>query len=80
LQREAIKDAAKMAGLDVLRLINEPTAAAIAYGVDKYMEVQNVLVFNLGGATFDISILTCDEGVFEIITTNSGTDFGGIDF
>src|SRR5437868_7152312 len=65
-QREATKDAGKIAGLNVLRIINEPTAAALAYGLDKEGSDQTILVFDLGGSTFDVSILELGEGVFEV--------------
>ncbi len=78
-QRQATKDAGKIAGLDVLRIINEPTAAALAYGMDKE-EDQKVLVFDLGGGTFDVSILDISDGVFEVLATNGNTKLGGDDF
>ncbi|VDI78531.1 heat shock 70kDa protein 5 [Mytilus galloprovincialis] len=78
-QRQATKDAGRIAGLNVMRIINEPTAAAIAYGLDKKGE-KNVLVFDLGGGTFDVSILTIDNGIFEVIATNGDTHLGGEDF
>ncbi|CAL6305476.1 unnamed protein product [Bathycoccus prasinos] len=78
-QRQATKDAGTIAGLNVARIINEPTAAAIAYGLDKKGE-KNILVFDLGGGTFDVSILTIDNGVFEVISTNGDTHLGGEDF
>jgi len=78
-QRQATKDAGVIAGLNVARIINEPTAAAIAYGLDKKGE-KNILVFDLGGGTFDVSILTIDNGVFEVISTNGDTHLGGEDF
>ena len=65
-QRQATKDAGTIAGLNVMRIINEPTAAAIAYGMDKKEGEKNVLVFDLGGGTFDVSLLTIDNGVFEV--------------
>jgi molecular chaperone DnaK (HSP70) len=65
------------AGLNVVRIINEPTAAAIAYGLDKKGGEKNILVFDLGGGTFDVSILTIDNGVFEVISTNGDTHLGG---
>lgn len=68
-QRQATKDAGTIAGLTVMRIINEPTAAAIAYGLDKKQAEKNVLVFDLGGGTFDVSLLTIDNGVFEVSTT-----------
>ena len=80
-QRQATKDAGTIAGLNVLRIINEPTAAAIAYGLDKKKEgEQNVLIFDLGGGTFDVSLLTLDEGVFEVKATAGDTHLGGSDF
>jgi len=79
-QRQATKDAGTIAGLNVLRIINEPTAAAIAYGLDKKAKEQNILVYDLGGGTFDVSILTIDEGVFEVLATNGDTHLGGEDF
>jgi len=79
-QRQATKDAGVIAGLNVLRIINEPTAAAIAYGLDKKEGEKNVLVFDLGGGTFDVSLLTIDNGVFEVIATNGDTHLGGEDF
>jgi len=79
-QRQATKDAGTIAGLQVLRIINEPTAAAIAYGLDKKEGEKNILVFDLGGGTFDVSILTIDNGVFEVVATNGDTHLGGEDF
>ena len=79
-QRQATKDAGVIAGLNVLRIINEPTAAAIAYGLDKKSKEKNILVYDLGGGTFDVSILTIDEGVFEVLATNGDTHLGGEDF
>jgi len=79
-QRQATKDAGTIAGLDVVRIINEPTAAAIAYGLDKKPKEKNILVFDLGGGTFDVSLLTIDEGVFEVLATNGDTHLGGEDF
>jgi len=80
-QRQATKDAGRIAELNVLRIINEPTAAAIAYGLDKSeAEEQNVLIFDLGGGTFDVSLLTIDEGVFEVMATAGDTHLGGEDF
>lgn len=79
-QRQATKDAGAIAGLNVLRIINEPTAAAIAYGLDKKEGEKNVLVFDLGGGTFDVSLLTIDNGVFEVVATNGDTHLGGEDF
>lgn len=79
-QRQATKDAGTIAGLEVLRIINEPTAAAIAYGLDKNKKDKNVLVFDLGGGTFDVSLLTIDDGVFEVLATSGDTHLGGEDF
>merc|ERR1719156_482383 len=72
-ERQATKDAGTIAGLTVARIINEPTAAAIAYGLDKKGKEQNILVFDLGGGTFDVSVLTIDNGVFEVVSTNGDT-------
>jgi len=79
-QRQATKDAGTISGLNVLRIINEPTAAAIAYGLDKKGSEKNILVFDLGGGTFDVSLLTIDQGVFEVISTSGDTHLGGEDF
>ncbi|CAG0883018.1 unnamed protein product [Darwinula stevensoni] len=79
-QRQATKDAGTIAGLKVMRILNEPTAAAIAYGLDKKEGEKNVLVFDLGGGTFDVSLLTIDNGVFEVVATNGDTHLGGEDF
>eukprot|EP00796_Vickermania_ingenoplastis_P013508 gene13508-biopygen4 len=80
-QRQATKDAGTIAGLEVLRIINEPTAAAIAYGLDKSEEAErNVLIFDLGGGTFDVTLLTIDGGIFEVKATNGDTHLGGEDF
>merc|ERR1712124_74859 len=79
-QRQATKDAGVIAGLNVLRIINEPTAAAIAYGMDKKSGEKNIVVFDLGGGTFDVSLLTIDNGVFEVIATAGDTHLGGADF
>merc|ERR1712136_259474 len=79
-QRSSTKDAGVIAGLTVLRIINEPTAAAIAYGLDKKEGEKNILVFDLGGGTFDVSLLTIDNGVFEVVSTNGDTHLGGEDF
>jgi len=79
-QRQATKDAGRIAGLDVKRIINEPTAAALAYGLDKKGGDKKVAVFDLGGGTFDISILDLGEGVFEVLSTNGDTQLGGDDF
>jgi molecular chaperone DnaK len=78
-QRQATKDAGKIAGLDVLRIINEPTASALAYGIDKEHDV-TVLVYDLGGGTFDVSILTLGDGVFEVKATSGNNHLGGDDF
>ena len=79
-QRQSTKDAGTIAGLNVLRIINEPTAAAIAYGLDKKDKERNILVFDLGGGTFDVSLLTIDSGVFEVVSTIGDTHLGGEDF
>jgi molecular chaperone DnaK len=79
-QREATKDAGKVAGLNVLRIINEPTAAALAYGLDKEGAEQTILVFDLGGGTFDVSVLELGEGVFEVKSTNGDNHLGGDNF
>ncbi len=80
-QRQATKDAGKIAGLDVLRIINEPTAAALAYGLDKgENKNQKILVYDLGGGTFDVSILEIGDNVFEVLSTNGNTRLGGDDF
>ncbi len=79
-QRQATKDAGKIAGLDVLRIINEPTASALAYGLDKQGKDQTIVVYDLGGGTFDISILELGDGVFEVKATNGDTHLGGDDF
>ncbi|MBQ2989560.1 MAG: molecular chaperone DnaK [Clostridia bacterium] len=79
-QRQATKDAGKIAGLEVLRIINEPTAAALAYGIDKDGIDQKVMIFDLGGGTFDVSILEISDGVFEVLATNGNTKLGGDDF
>ena len=78
-QRQATKDAGKIAGLEVLRIINEPTAAALAYGLDKDQD-ETILVFDLGGGTFDVSILELSDGTFEVLATNGDTHLGGDDF
>ena len=75
-QRQATKDAGAIAGLTVMRIINEPTAAAIAYGLEKKEGEKNILVFDLGGGTFDVSLLTIDNGVFEVVATNGDTHLG----
>ena len=80
-QRQATKDAGTICGLNVLRIINEPTAAAIAYGLDKKGQGErNVLIFDLGGGTFDVSILTIEDGIFEVKSTAGDTHLGGEDF
>jgi len=79
-QRQATKDAGTIAGINVARIINEPTAAAIAYGLDKKEGEKNVLIFDLGGGTFDVSILTIEDGVFEVKSTAGDTHLGGEDF
>merc|ERR1712168_1096218 len=80
-QRQATKDAGIISGLNVLRIINEPTAAAIAYGLDKKADGErNILIFDLGGGTFDVSILTIEEGIFEVKSTAGDTHLGGEDF
>lgn len=79
-QRQATKDAGTISGLSVERIINEPTAAAIAYGLEKRGGERNILVFDLGGGTFDVTLLTIDNGVFEVLATNGDTHLGGEDF
>merc|ERR1740125_72621 len=79
-QRQATKDAGSISGLNVLRIINEPTAAAIAYGLDQKGEEKNVLIFDLGGGTFDVSVLTIEDGIFEVKSTAGDTHLGGEDF
>ena len=79
-QRQATKDAGKIAGLEVLRIINEPTAAALAYGMDKEEQDQKIMIYDLGGGTFDVSILDIGDGVFEVLSTNGNTHLGGDDF
>ncbi|KAK4990340.1 ATPase with role in protein import into the ER [Elasticomyces elasticus] len=79
-QRAATKDAGTIAGLNVLRVVNEPTAAALAYGLDKTDQERQIIVYDLGGGTFDVSILTVDEGVFEVLATAGDTHLGGEDF
>lgn len=79
-QRQSTKDAGQISGLNVVRILNEPTAAAIAYGLDKNEGEKNILVFDLGGGTFDVSILTIDGGLFEVIATSGDTHLGGADF
>jgi len=78
-QRQATKDAGKIAGLDVVRIINEPTAAALAYGLDKAGQSQKVLVFDLGGGTLDVTIMDFDDGVFQVVSTSGDTQLGGSD-
>ena len=78
-QRQATKDAGKIAGLNVQRIINEPTAAAVAYGIDKEM-AQKVMVYDLGGGTFDVSILDINNGVIEVLATAGNNRLGGDDF
>merc|ERR1712182_78040 len=80
-QRQATKDAGSIAGLNVLRIINEPTAAAIAYGIDKKgAGERNVLIYDMGGGTFDVSVLTIEDGIFEVKSTAGDTHLGGEDF
>ena len=79
-QRQATKDAGKIAGLEVMRIINEPTAAALAYGVDKESSEQKIMIFDLGGGTFDVSILEISDGVFEVLATAGNNRLGGDDF
>ena len=79
-QRQATKDAGKIAGLEVLRIINEPTAASLAYVLDKMDSAHKILVYDLGGGTFDVSILDLGDGVFEVLSTNGDTKLGGDDF
>jgi len=79
-QRQATKDAGKIAGLEVLRIINEPTAAALAYGMDKEGKDQKIMVYDLGGGTFDVSILDIGDGVFEVLATSGNNKLGGDDF
>lgn len=79
-QKQATKDAGKIAGLDVKRIINEPTAASLAYGLDKEEGSHKILVYDLGGGTFDVSILELGDGVFEVLATNGDTHLGGDDF
>ena len=79
-QRQATKDAGKIAGLNVLRIINEPTAASLAYGLDKEDADQTILVFDLGGGTFDVSVLELGDGVFEVKSTNGDNHLGGDNF
>ncbi|MBQ2063919.1 MAG: Hsp70 family protein, partial [Firmicutes bacterium] len=79
-QKQATKDAGRIAGLDVKRIINEPTAAALAYGLDKEDTNQKVLVYDLGGGTFDVSVMELGDGVFEVLATNGNNKLGGDDF
>ena len=79
-QRQATKDAGKIAGLNVLRIINEPTAAALAYGLDKEGKTQKVIIYDLGGGTFDVSVMEIGDGVFEVLATNGNCKLGGDDF
>ena len=79
-QKQATKDAGKIAGLEVKRIINEPTAASLAYGLDKAEGAQKILVYDLGGGTFDVSVLELGDGVFEVLATNGDTHLGGDDF
>ncbi|MBS0188443.1 MAG: Hsp70 family protein, partial [Planctomycetes bacterium] len=79
-QRQATKDAGEIAGLKVERIINEPTAAALAYGLDKGKKNQKIAVFDLGGGTFDVSVLDIGDGVFEVLSTNGDTHLGGDDW
>lgn len=79
-QRQATKDAGKVAGLEVERIINEPTAAAIAYGIDKQDKNQKILVYDLGGGTFDVSVLEIGDGVYEVLATAGNNKLGGDDF
>ena len=79
-QRQATKDAGTIAGLTVMRIVNEPTAAAIAYGLDKQDGERQIIVYDLGGGTFDVSLLSIDDGVFEVLATAGDTHLGGEDF
>lgn len=79
-QRTATKDAGRIAGLEVVRILNEPTAAAIAYGLNQGVKEKNIVVYDLGGGTFDVSVLTIDDGFFEVLSTNGHTHLGGQDF
>ncbi|MBF0637748.1 Hsp70 family protein, partial [Prosthecochloris sp. N3] len=79
-QRQATKDAGKIAGLEVKRIINEPTAASLAYGLDRDTSHHKIMVFDLGGGTFDVSILELGDGVFEVLATNGNNHLGGDDF
>merc|ERR1712004_697411 len=78
-QRQATKDAGKIAGLEVLRIVNEPTAASLAYGLEK-KDNETIMVFDLGGGTFDVSVLEVGDGVCEVLSTNGDTHLGGDDF
>ena len=79
-QRQATKDAGRIAGLDVKRIINEPTAAALAYGLDKEKADQKIMVYDLGGGTFDVSVLEIGDGVIEVLATAGNNRLGGDDF
>lgn len=79
-QRQATKDAGTIAGLNVLRIVNEPTAAAIAYGLNKSGPERRIIVYDLGGGTFDVSLLSVEDGVFEVLATAGDTHLGGEDF
>jgi len=79
-QRQATKDAGKIAGLTVDRIINEPTAASLAYGLDKEDDQSKIMVYDLGGGTFDVSILEVGDGVFEVLSTRGNNKLGGDDF
>ena len=79
-QRQATKDAGRIAGLEVERIVNEPTAAALAYGLDKVDHEEKILVFDLGGGTFDVSILELGDGVFDVLSTAGDNHLGGDDF
>ena len=79
-QRQATKDAGRIAGLEVERIVNEPTAAALAYGLDKVDHEEKILVFDLGGGTFDVSILELGDGVFDVLSTSGDNHLGGDDF
>src|SRR5574344_165527 len=79
-ERQATKDAGKIAGLEVERIINEPTAAALAYGLDKQDKNEKIMVYDLGGGTFDVSILELGDGVFEVLSTSGNSHLGGDDF
>ncbi len=79
-ERQATKDAGRIAGLDVKRIINEPTVASLAYGLDKMDSAHKILVYDLGGGTFDVSILDLGDGVFEVVSTNGDARLGGDDF